>query len=376
MRYFILFIFLFFVQKSFAQNTPKVIIPYKTSQGWKICDTLGKVTSAVVYDTIMNIQYDGYISNAKTQNGCLVKQAGKYKTLINLKPILPPATTDSTSLMDYTLDYFKVYKNNKVGVANRTGILINCLYDDIQLDENNSFLITQDNKKGICNSHGRIVVPIEYQRISGRKSGNIFKWRASGILTDEEFHTDIDVKAKELDARYGPLYEVSEARMSESSEKDFSDMKTKYDDYEEIAHDLYLVLKDNRYGIYDLENQKEIIPTIYRQIQLHWPGTSYYYLCQDDHQNLLCNHKGTKILQADTIYRLEQNQGTYYYQNRGLTGAYLTGTTYPAIAAKYTTIQLHSYIPVSPDWVFTLFLAQDAVGNSFYVGENGKEYRQ
>lgn len=134
------------------------VIRLKKGDRYGLMDSNGNVLTPCKYDDI-----GGYLGGQLafvSLNGKIgyVDRSGKEK----IAPVY-----------DFSRDAGECYilcQNGKYGLANRTSgqVLMNCMYDRIELETENLFMIVLDGKRGLANMEGEVVLKPEYESI-GRK---------------------------------------------------------------------------------------------------------------------------------------------------------------------------------------------------------------
>lgn len=89
-------------------------------------------------------------------------------------------------------NFFKVRKNNKFGLVNNNGeILIPIIYDNIFGINDGFAVVALNHKLGIVNTNGKLIIPIEYNILSHVSNGLILFSNSEEIPYDDYVNTEI-----------------------------------------------------------------------------------------------------------------------------------------------------------------------------------------
>lgn len=177
---------------------------------------------------------------------------------------------------------FFIRAENTVGLLDKTGktIIKPTAYDDISiLDEiEQLYLVEKDNKYGVLNRDGEIVIHVDYDRI-GLKNIEDFELdnlRNKNLLFDKCI-------VVELDYTYG-LYDITGKELLKSVYEEFGYLSeiSGEDSLLLIPEELGisgLVIKFNGlYGVYDTKTEQVVLPAVYSKIySITKAGQTNYY---------------------------------------------------------------------------------------------------
>lgn len=375
---------LFFLSiQYFAFGQDNIMIPYKSGNLYGFMDTLGNVLVQPKYDEVqdMNFYYDTLIS--KPSALYTVKKNGEIKVIDQNDKVffVPSESYDTVLSVQLLKDRFITKKGGKHGLIYKGKAIIPCIYEDILPHYNNSCLVRKEGLTGMIDNKGTIKIPLQYQDIefAGFTDTSVV-WIAKGVLAEEYFEDQrtefTDYGSSTKFSNYDDeLYEVG-PRVEDREDKKLLDKS--YDNTRRIYQllgDMYYVEKNKKVGIYDLNTKKEIIQPTYDDID---------FMYEDNDEILFkvtLNKKQGVINQNGKIYvpiimdRINEpfsNMCALIKENK--IGVFVISTIYPYIEPIYDEIKPDNYIIANKSWTFFLFRAERN-GMTFYVGENGKEYK-
>lgn len=202
------------------------------------------------YDDILYHQMEEY-------HYCEVKIGGKVGIIDKQSKEIVPCKYDGTScyqLKDY--DYCEVKLNGKLGIIDKQGKeFVPCKYDDTychQFKDYDYCEVKMNGKVGIIDKQGKEIVPCKYDDtyIWQFKDGNYCTIEVEGKWGV------IDKSGKEVlscgQYEYIRLYKSQYLPVSKGIE-------IRYGDYHKIEE----IVKNGKWGVYDLKTGKEVVPCQY-----------------------------------------------------------------------------------------------------------------
>ena len=188
---------------------------------------------------------------------------------------------DSDGNLFYEKNTFKVSKNSKYGLINFNGKeLLPCEYDEIYPIKNisNSFITIKDNKKGLVDSTGSIIIENLYSDIQalGKKyeNGYIVKNDSSkyGIINYNKKQV-LECKYTEIAHIYGNnTYVVKENGNWEVIDESGNVLlKDKFDEIVSIDNSYVIIKNNEKYGVISTSGEEKIKPE-YQSLKYMFDG--------------------------------------------------------------------------------------------------------
>lgn len=213
---------------------------------------------------------------------------------------------DENNNLWYEKNVLKVQKDGKYGLINLEGKeLAKCEYDNIEvmLGTANVFITTKDNKKGIVDSVGNIIIENAYQEIkaltSQYENGFIVKADNNkyGVIRYDK-SVALDTKYDEIKNIYGNnMYVVKENgsfKVINADEEIFLDGQ--FDDVKSIQADNVIIKRNGKYGVTTTSGEMKI-ETLYDD--LTYAFSNYYIAKKDNKYGIISINNETKL---DFIY--------------------------------------------------------------------------
>lgn len=117
------------------------------------------------YDEKQKYALSGYIVTLKTEEGYRYGYIN-YKR----KKVLDVNYNDiyrELGIEDPENAYLEITRNGQVGLVKNREIIIKTIYQSIEYDNNNNiFLLQRGSKKGVADTTGKVIVPVEYDQIN------------------------------------------------------------------------------------------------------------------------------------------------------------------------------------------------------------------
>lgn len=367
---------------SLAQTTKKnnVLLPYRAKNVWGLSDTLGTIIVAPIYKEIKD-----FIIN-KDHNFAsryVVKTNKTYYVIDQNKKVLLPEQNlyDSIKLNSEHINHFWVYKQGKVGLFHSNKEIIPCLYDNIALVQNKSFIVQKGKLCGLINSLGNLIIPIEYKYIhysweEEDQKNPKFVWIAEGMLVEKKFY---DTKVQEQNSNEKlSIAEVAIVSDIASEETDpISTVSKKYDSFRIFNREkkyAYVSL-NNKKGVVNFVTEEEIVKPIYEDVNYFAEDREkFVFKVKLDGKFGLIKEGNIVVLENefDNIY-YDYKEGLYFLEKENKKGCIIFNTIYPPIKPKYLSIKSLDGIRISDRWQFGLFEVTTENGKGI-VGENGVEF--
>jgi len=382
-------LFLLSVTSVFSQNAKKneLLLPYRDGNLWGLCDTLGKV-KVKPFTTGM---VDFMTTPPNFKGKYVIKKNGKISIIDqHKKKLLVETNLDSVKMFLFSKDIF-AYKNNKMGIIRNFKILIPVQYDEISFIENESYVVEKGGKKGVINSKGKWVVPVQYTNVYGAwsknrdENSNKFYWIAKNENSDGEGEevtfTDTKVLGEERPEWYNPPVIGMKIQVTEEEEERRKRISEKYG--EVVSYmindnsgdiDMYIVKMNEGYGVYSIDNDKIILKSD-DSIAVFGSNNGYAtFLMKKNGKMGLIDETGKALLdyEYDTI-EMEWD-GVCIFKKDTKKGMFVMNSIYKPTKPKYKEIKVLEAVPVSNSWKFGVFEVTTEAGKKGLLGENGVEY--
>ena len=190
-----------------------------TENGVGIIDTGGRMRVEPVYEEISYFRND---------LAC-ISQSGKYGLVNDRGKIILPAEYTFCPEHAYS-NVFSVRKDYKMGLANRTGLLVQPDFDDVKVKDSVSFIVLKDGKWGVIADNSKEVLPFAFEKLE--------YFGAEKLIYKKQNKWGI---ASRTTGRQEPMQYDSIGRLSDKAAA---------------------VVKNGKYGIIDT-NGRELEPPIY-----------------------------------------------------------------------------------------------------------------
>ena len=258
--------------------TAKSYYPVYTNEKWGVIDSSGEIVieptmedMIVIPDNKTDLFICAYDTNfeehtykTKVINS---KNEEKYKDYELVEAI---ENVDKSGNTWYEEKILKVKKDGKFGLVDyQQNVLLEPVYDDIYALQGikNSIVIVKDQKLGLCNNSGSIIIDTNYKNIlpigDNNKNGYI-------VVNDENKYGVIDTSKKEvLEVIYDEIqkvasngfYVVKQDGINKIVDKDKSShLENKFDEVREIKDEFVVYIKNKKYGVLKLSGEEIITP--------------------------------------------------------------------------------------------------------------------
>ena len=386
-RILLLFILFCFSCVSFAQS-PVALIPYRKGNLWGFSDINGSLKIPALYDSVSLFSSDYLRKENKIIHCAIVIRNGNYSVIDENNNIL--IQPDFKSIQEeYLGESFKLFivkdKNNKYGLSGLSQIIIQPAYDSIARVESDYFLLRKNGKLGIANVNGDIIVPVAQDQIKQlSETKNEVEWKAvntseTKIIKALRIRRPSDNGEILMPGPDAIALENSDAREYDYN-KELAALKAKYAVFC-LGYDknLCYCMKDGKTGFANIAKNKRV-PPIYDQVQAGYVSFDenllivklhgMYGLTDEDGKILVpVKYKYISVSPYKTgVFNIESFDGQYgfYFPNTG-----------KFVAPKYTKVtdgeSVYTNIQQYKD--FKIMYVSDG-NSSFYVGENGIEFKE
>lgn len=182
---------------------------------------------------------------------------------------------DSANVLWYENNVIKVKNNGKYGLINFEGReLLKCEYDQIEslIGVKNTFVITKDNKVGVSDNFGNVIVEVKYKEIKRIEEDN----KKEFIIIDEDnkYGVALSDKTVALECKYSDIKPLTENNVYVVKEdgkwKIISANKTiniesGFDDVIDMTTEYYIIKKGSKYGVINKKGET-VLETEYKDI--------------------------------------------------------------------------------------------------------------
>jgi hypothetical protein len=381
-KYYLILCILVAIVKAEAQHS--FCIPYKKNNLWGICDTNGKVMLAPTYNSFSTfcIGQNTLIS---------FKKNSKIDVYLNGK--LQPQLSnqfDSIKRASYSADgTFFIYNKGKMGLVENGKLQIQPIYDSLDFNNNNRIIAKKNKLYGLISTANKIIIPILYDEVEpdwdenqrAEKNSPSFYWVAKkGIKT--QYITD--AKQKPIDYFYDDeepmmVYEVPNGREAENKnrenelEEEFATAKV----VNILSSSFYVTNEDGLMGVYNYLTKNIIVPLEFDSIKMHEirDDANYCTVYKNGKVGFYNGYIDLFSVKYDSINTDEIERGFIFPSINNLQGLnILTDEMDLNIKPTFSKIKYYNRFKVNEDWIFCLFEITDTLGNTYFMGENKKEY--
>lgn len=261
-----------------------ILVPYRVKNLWGFSDQFGNIKIKPIYDSIEKNQY--YWTDGAAFKNLMVVTKGNQKFVINhLNQVVVPVAKsfDDFDLDSYCYEAVIAKKNNKKALYYDGKELLPCTYDYIERISNRSFKITTNNKTGLINSSGKVIVPVKFA-ILGFKDFKADKivWRArNDFKTEGEVFEDKNINdtipkdhslgSTTLRSTYDLAKSKTDGVIRLNLDSAFLFLKPDYQNLkadEEHPHLIYFEKKGKK-GLYNAILRKIVLPCEYDEIKVN-----------------------------------------------------------------------------------------------------------
>jgi len=372
---------LFLSIEHFAQS-PQILIPFRVGTKWGYSDTLGKIKIPAKYDTVPFFDYDFGIA--------IVQLKGKPMAINEKGVVLVPPRYDFIQVIQQFAEFtFFVSSKGKFGVYRKGKELFPPIYDYMDVTSYGHFKVHKDNKWGLINDAGKIVIPIAYDDLRDKNviQPDLVDWEVIDWRKGREsikVKTNLEVERPNLRVP-GEVQEISGYVAPEELDK-AADAAKKEFDLDSIRLNNYtgIVFKGKQQGIFLPVEEKKIYlfskPDTIHGIK-YFPSYDRGYLKKNsaayiitviDGKYGMINEKEEIVLPFEYDH-IQEKEGFFLLKRNGKAGFFIWNGLYPVIQPIFDEYLRKYEIPANYQWNFILFeiIKQGKPG---FVGENGISY--
>ena len=372
---------LFLSIEHFAQS-PQILIPFRVGTKWGYSDTLGKIKIPAKYDTVTFFDYDFGIA--------IVQLKGKPMAINEKGVVLVPPRYDFIQVIQQFAEFtFFVSSKGKFGVYRKGKELFPPIYDYMDVTSYGHFKVHKDNKWGLINDAGKIVIPIAYDDLRDKNviQPDLVDWEVIDWRKGREsikVKTNLEVERPNLRVP-GEVQEISGYVAPEELDK-AADAAKKEFDLDSIRLNNYtgIVFKGKQQGIFLPVEEKKIYlfskPDTIHGIK-YFPSYDRGYLKKNsaayiitviDGKYGMINEKEEIVLPFEYDH-IQEKEGFFLLKRNGKAGFFIWNGLYPVIQPIFDEYLRKYEIPANYQWNFILFeiIKQGKPG---FVGENGISY--
>lgn len=366
------------------------LIPFLKGNLWGFADINGTLKIPALYDSVSLFSADYSFSENKMTHCSVVIRNGKYGIIDEFNNILvsPIYKKMEEQYMDANHKLFIVQDSSgKFGLLGLHDTILQPEYDLITRIESDYFLLQRNGKLGVANTQGDIIVPVAQDNIKQMsENSSEVEWKAVNASETSILKTT-PVRNRN---RYGSgevVVESSDAFVTTGKNEKTYDYKTELAALKAkyavfcVGYDknICYCMKDGKMGYANIRNNKRI-PPIYDQVQVGYVDFNenlvivklggMYGLADEDGKILApVKYKYISVSPYKTgVFSIESSDGHY--------GFYFPHTE-KLVHPKYLKVMEGEsvYTNVQKYEEFDIMYVSDGK-TSFFVGENGIEFRQ
>ena len=371
----------------FAQS-PAILIPFRVGTKWGYSDTLGKIKIPAKYDTVTLFDYNTFFKGNHVI--AIVRFNGKPMAITEKGVVIVPPKYDFINVIHQFPEFtFFVSSKGKFGVYRKGKELFPPIYDYMDVTSYGHFKVHKNNKWGLINDAGKIVIPIIYDDLRERKviepdlvNWEAIEWGKDGKLITVK--TSLQVERSSLRGP-GELQEIRGYVSPEELQKAVDAAKKELGlDSLHLNNYTGIVFKDKQQGIFlPLETKKVYVFT--KPYRVHgikyFPSYDRGYLKKNsaayitaviDGKYGMINEKEEIVLPFEYDH-IQEKEGFFLLKRNGKVGFFIWNGLYPVIQPIFDEYVRKYEIPVNYQWNFILFEIIKE-GKPGFVGENGISY--
>ena len=295
-----------------------------TNNKWGVIDSNGNIIIQPTYDEMIIVPnnqravficvYDVNATNRTYKTKVLNKDNKEILTGYTKVELLD--NYDENGNISYEKNILKVQKNNKWGIVNYDGkVLLSIEYDDIQTlkGANNNIIIVKDGKMGICNGIGEVIIQPKYKNILPLKDSS----QDGYIIVDSDDKYGIVGHNKKviIEPKYTDIKEesISDRYIVKDGYWQLINNKSEiliegedFDDIIAVNGDNVIVMEGDKYGVADVDGEEKI-PCDYDYLE--YTFDNYYIAGKTNKYGLIDLENKTKInfKYVSMLYRSNAN---------------------------------------------------------------------
>jgi len=285
-----------------TKTTVTSYYPVYTNEKWGVIDQTGKIVIEPSYVEMITIPdsktdlficvYDVDYTTGTYKTKVLDKKNNEKFSNYDLVEVIE--NTDSSNVLWYEQGVLRVKKDNKYGLINYAGdVILPVEYDSIKALQGveNSLIINKKEKIGLCDNKGNIIINSEYKEI--KPIGNNYKNGYIVVNTDNkcgviDFTNTIIFEPKYEEIKpitSNGIYIVKEdSKLKVVNKQGEVLLSEKFTDAKEINGDNIVFAKNKKYGV--INTQGEIkIEAEYQELEYIFD--EYYIAKKDDKYGII-----------------------------------------------------------------------------------------
>ena len=368
---------LFLLVTVFGFSQSSQLIPFVSSSKWGFSDKSGKVMIQPVYDSV------GFFNTSsvglKDLTFAYVYQNKKMGVIDLKNKILLPSTYQFVRNVNNTFHFIATNEQGKSGLVSADNqIVLPFEYDVIDDILNGSFILKKNNRIGLADAYGKIVIPVAYDQIvfvDEDENTKKCRWRVNNEKVTQYIFTAIYE-----DPNDEVFYTVGSIESTESNEQSYIIDENSKDFEEKIPiryqSDLFLLKKKNLYGFSDVKEKIGFTPK-FKQLEYFFnlndfkKGRKHYLIIEENNKKGLVDGKGNVLLQAE--YDDLKKEHNYLEVSKNAKKGIFFLSTNRIVFSDFNEIK--TAIKLDDD--FVVALVTNSVDNSYYyIGENGVIYKK
>jgi hypothetical protein len=386
-RLLVIIVTLFLAIKPFAQS-PQILIPFRVGTKWGYSDTLGKIKIQAKYDTVSFFDYNTVYKGDHVI--AIVRFNGKSMAINEKATVIVPAKYEFIKVMEQSAEFaFFVSSKGKFGVYKNGKELFSPIYDYMDVTSYGHFKVHKNNKWGLINDAGKIVIPIAYDELREKNviQPDIVNWEVIDwgkgresikVKTNLQFgrpNLNIPRGVPEIRGYVAPD-ELNKA--ADAAKKEFDLDSLRLNNYTGI------VFKSKQQGIFlPIEAKKVYLfskPYSIHSIKYFSPDERGYLKKNSvayinaviDGKYGIINEKEEIVLPFEYDH-IQEKDGFFLLERNGKISFFIWNSLYPHIQPIFDEYVRKYEIPVNHNWNFILFEIIKK-GKPGFVGENGVSY--
>jgi len=357
-----------------AQNSE--LIPFVSNEKWGFSDKAGKIMIQPVYDSV------GFFNTSsvglKYLTYAYVYQNQKMGVIDTKNKVLLPLQYAHLRNVSNSFHFIATNDKGKSGlVAADNQQVLPFEYDAIDDILNNSYLLKKQNKIGVADASGKIVIPVVYDQIvfvdEDDRTGKC-RWRVNNDRITQYLYTAIyDDPNDEIYMTVPSVTYKDKAAISYTLDENSKDFEEKIPIRYES--NLFLLRKKNLFGFVDVKEKIGFQPK-YKHLDYFFnsynyeKGKKHYLIIEENHKKGLVDGYGNQLLKTE----YEAIKKEFHYleltQNNQIGIFFLA--THKVVFSDFNKIK--TAIELDDDFVVLLVENKDT-NSVYYVGQNGVIYK-
>ncbi len=250
------------------------LVMFEKNGKWGIMDTKGKIIVKPTYERIL-LESEGMIPVKLKNKWGFIDIYGKVK----IKPQFDNVTA-------FTNQLAAVCVNNRWGIIDKSGkYTLKPQYQDIIIHPSKMIQTKKYNKWGIIDEKGNQIIPFKYKEIQ------ILNYKGVIVAKEKDSYKVISIKNKK-------------------------ESKENYSNFSLNIGKMLPVMRNNKWGILNLETLSEVFPTIYDEIWVHNEGwlelkkdKKLYIMFSDGKILSKTFQRDSVVVSSNKMISIKQNNG-------------------------------------------------------------------